>query len=148
MVNIDVPAGVGAPQLNTTSETKKLLFKNAPMQGEGFLWELINTKKLTNVFLENIPGSYGCSEYNFINCNEQKVTLYSKLPNGEYPICLQTTEASLLSHELAQIVLHLPLMHSSTFPWFDIVLYVYLLFTTRTAPCWHGPSVYHSKTSD
>jgi len=37
MVNIDVPAGVGAPPLNTTSETKKLLFKNAPMQGEGFL---------------------------------------------------------------------------------------------------------------
>ena len=45
MVNIDVPAGVGAPPLDTTSETKKLLFKNAQMQGEGFLWELINTKK-------------------------------------------------------------------------------------------------------
>ena len=59
MVNIDVPAGVGAPPLDTNSETKKLLFKNVPMQGEGFLWELINTKKVTDVFLENIPGSYG-----------------------------------------------------------------------------------------
>ena len=59
------------------------------------------------------------------------------LPNGEDPVSLQTTEASLLSHELAQIALHLPLMHSSTFPWLDVLVY---LFNTRTDPCWHGPS--------
>ena len=59
------------------------------------------------------------------------------LPNGEYPISLQMTEASLLSQELAQIALHLPLTHSSTFPWLDLLVY---LFNTRTDPCWHGPS--------
>ena len=59
------------------------------------------------------------------------------LPNGEYPVSLQTTEASLLSQELAQIALHLPLTHTSTFPWLDVLVYP---FNTRTDPCWHGPS--------
>ena len=64
------------------------------------------------------------------------VVQISDLPNGEYPICLHRTEASLLCHELAHIILHLLLMQSSTFP--RLVNIPYLLIT-RTDPCSHGP---------
>lgn len=66
------------------------------------------------------------------------------LPNGEYPSSLHTTEASLLCHELAHTILHLPLMHSSTLPCLDIVPY---LLTTRTDPCVHVPIMHLEEQS-
>ena len=67
----------------------------------------------------------------------ENFTMKTNLPWGEYPISLQITEASLLSHELAHTVFHLPLMHSSTFPCLDIAPRA---FTTRTDPCLQGPN--------
>ena len=39
------------------------------------------------------------------------------IPYGEYPSCLHTTLASLLSQKSSQMVPQVPLTHTSTLPW-------------------------------
>ena len=58
-----------------------------------------------------------CVPNSLISSSTVHASWWLHIPYGEYPSCLHTTLASLLSQKLSQMVPQVSLMHTSTLPW-------------------------------